>query len=94
LLTAEAVMGRADVRNQAQAWQAYDAWLEDDRISFLDEPPGVERTFRALSRHRRPEPKDWADSYLSAFAAASQLSVVTFDRALGRKAASSLVLSP
>jgi toxin-antitoxin system PIN domain toxin len=94
LLTAEAVMGHNDVLNQSQAWQAYDTWLEDDRISFLDEPPGVERAFRGLSRHRRPAPKDWADSYLSAFATASQMSVVTFDRALGRKATSSLVLSP
>ena len=94
LLSAEAVMGRAEVMNQVQAWQAYDQWLQDERVSLLEEPPGLERIFRALSRHKRPAPKDWADSYLSAFAAASQLSVVTFDRSLARKAPSSLVLSP
>ncbi len=94
LLTAEAVMGRAETMNQAQAWQAYDRWLEDDRVSFLEEPPGLERIFRTLTRQRRPAPKDWADSYLSAFAAASQLSVVTFDRALGKRATHSLMLRP
>ena len=85
LLTAEAVMGR-EVMNQPQAWQTYDRWLEDDRVAFFEEPPGLERTFRALTRLRRPATKDWADSYLSAFASSSQLTLVTFDRNLSRKA--------
>lgn len=87
LLTAEAVMG-ANVLNQAQAWQAYDRWLADDRMSFAEEPSGVERIFRSLSRQGRPAPKDWADSYLGAFA-----TVVTFDHALARKATHSVDLS-
>jgi uncharacterized protein len=94
LLTADAVMGSSEAMNQTQAWQAYDRWLEDERVSFLEEPPGLERIFRTLTRQRRPAPKDWADSYLSAFAAASQLSVVTFDRALGKRSAHCLVLRP
>lgn len=94
LLTAEAVMGPREVLSQTAAWQTYDRWLEDARISFLEEPPGLERLFREVSRQRRPAPKDWADSYLSAFAAGSQLTLVTFDRALSRKGRHSVLLKP
>ncbi len=72
-------MGNDDVLSQAEAWNTYDQWLEDERVSFLPEPPGLELAFRALSRRHRPAPKDWADSYLAAFASASNLTLVTFD---------------
>jgi predicted nucleic acid-binding protein len=56
LLTTEAVMGRGEVMTQLGAWEAYDRWLEDGRVSFLDEPPGTERLFRSLSRlNTRPQ---------------------------------------
>ena len=51
----------------------------------MDEPSGLEARFRTLTRLRNPAAKDWADSYLAAFAAAAQLTLVTFDRALRRK---------
>jgi toxin-antitoxin system PIN domain toxin len=92
LLTAEAVMGD-ELMNRRQAWQTYDLWLQDDRVACLDEPSGLERIFRNLTRLRRPATKDWADSYLCAFASASQLSLVTFDRSLSRKASNSRLLS-
>ena len=85
LLTAEAVMGQEEVMSQAEAWGAYDRWLADDRVGFLGEPAALEPAFRSLTRLRRPAPKDWADSYLAAFAQVSQLTVVTFDRALQSK---------
>jgi toxin-antitoxin system PIN domain toxin len=85
LLTAEAVMGRDEVLTQQQAWRAYDRWLADDRVGFVEEPAGVESVFRALTRARRAAPKDWADSYLAAFAAASQLTLVTFDQGFQSK---------
>ena len=91
LLTAEAVMG-GRAMNQSKAWEAYDVWLEDDRVAILEEPPGLERIFRAFSQDRRPAPKDWADSYLCAFAEAAHLCIVTFDRALGARAETALVL--
>lgn len=91
LLTAPPVMA-GEVMNQPQAWQTYDRWLEDDRVSFLEEPPRLERAFRDLTRLRRPATKDWADSYLCAFAAASQLTLVTFDRTLSRKSRHSQLL--
>ena len=92
LLTAAAVMAD-EVMNQPQAWQTYDRWLQDDRVACLDEPSGLERIFRNLTRLRRPASKDWADSYLCAFASASQLTLVTFDRPLSRKASNSRLLT-
>jgi toxin-antitoxin system PIN domain toxin len=84
LLTAEAVMGD-EVMNQQEAWRAYDEWLQDERVDFVDEPPGFESRFRTITRLRHPAPKDWADSYLAAFAGTSQLTFVTFDRAFRTK---------
>jgi len=77
---------------QPEAWKAYDRWFEDDRISFLDEAPDTEKTFRSLSGLRRPAPKDWADSYLAAFALVSDLTLVTFDRALQGRARQAVIL--
>jgi uncharacterized protein len=85
LLSAQAIMGD-EVMNQQAAWGAYDRWLQDQRVELMDEPPGLEALFRTMTRLRHPAPKDWADSYLAAFATASQLTVVTFDRALRTKA--------
>jgi hypothetical protein len=80
LLTAEAVMGD-EVMNQAEAWAVYDAWLKDDRVRMLDEPPDLEARFRARTGSKHAPPKAWADAYLAAFAETSQLTLVTFDRA-------------
>jgi toxin-antitoxin system PIN domain toxin len=91
LLTSEVVM-ESEAMDQPQAWHTYDRWLEDERVSFLDEPPGLDRIFRGLTRLRRPATKDWADSYLCSFASASQLSLLTFDRALHRKYRPSVLL--
>lgn len=85
LLTAEAVMGRDDALTQAEAWAVYDRWLEDGRVGFLEEPPGLERKFRASTRLKSASPKAWADAYLTAFAVTAQLSLVTFDRAFRGK---------
>jgi toxin-antitoxin system PIN domain toxin len=80
LLTAEAVM-TDEVMSQSGAWGVYDRWLQDDRVRFAEEPPDVERGFRARTRMKQASPKAWADAYLAAFAEASQMTLVTFDRA-------------
>ena len=91
LLTAPAVMSD-EVMTQAQAWAAYDRWLEDPRVEFVDEPAEIETRFRALTRLRQPATKDWADSYLAAFATVGQLTLVTFDRGLRSKAKAAMLL--
>jgi len=92
LLSAPAVMGPDQAKSQREAWKAYDRWLEDERVDFLDEPSGLETQFRALTRLPHASPKDWADSYLAAFAQASRLTVVTLDRAFQNKAKDLLLL--
>jgi toxin-antitoxin system PIN domain toxin len=91
LLTAEAVMGD-DVLKQPEAWTVYDRWLEDERVSLLEEPPGIERRFRTLTRLKSASPKVWADAYLAAFAETAQVTLVTFDRALRNKAKPMILL--
>ncbi len=92
LLTTDAVMGNDEVLSQAEAWRAYDRLTGDERILFLEEPSTMEATFRAFSRATRPAPKDWADSYLGAFAAVAGLRLVTFDKALHAKFGEALYL--
>jgi toxin-antitoxin system PIN domain toxin len=91
LLTAEAVMSD-EVMTQPQAWLAYDRWLQDPRVELVDEPAEIETRFRALTRLRQPATRDWADSYLAAFATVGQLTLVTFDRGLRAKAKSAILL--
>ena len=93
LLTTDAVMGTDRVLTQVQAWQAYDRWFDSDQVLLLAEPSLLEDTFRSLSQSSRPAPKDWADSYLIAFAVVAGLRLVTFDQALRRKSEDVLLLS-
>lgn len=90
LLTLEAVMGE-ELMSQAEAWKTYDRWLQDERVVFLDEPPEIEPAFRGLTQSKQAAAKDWADSYLAAFALSAQLILVTLDRDFANKA-SQLVL--
>jgi predicted nucleic acid-binding protein len=82
-----------DAMNQTDAWRAYDRWFEDDRVAFIEEPSDLEPIFRGMSQLQRSAPKDWADSYLAAFADASQLTIVTFDKILRGKARNGLLLN-
>ena len=83
----------SEVMSQAEAWCVYDRWLEDTRVVLLDEPPGLEPAFRAPSRRKDPSPKDWADSYLIAFATASGLTLVSFDQGFRGKTRDLLLLA-
>jgi toxin-antitoxin system PIN domain toxin len=94
LLTTSAVMGTDEVMTQVQAWSAYDRWKQDGRVLFLEEPLNVEATFRGLTRQLHPNPKNWADAYLAAFAGVSGMQLVTFDRALQGKVESLFILRP
>lgn len=86
LLSQVAVMGVDEVMSQAEAWHAYDAWFTDSRVVFLPEAAGLEAEFRRITIHKSLiGPKDWADSYLTAFAQVTGLTLVTFDRAFERR---------
>ncbi len=74
-----------EVLHQPAAWAVYDRWLQDDRVRFVEEPPGLDRRLRALTRRRQATPKVWADAYLAAFAETAQMTLVTFDHAFRGK---------
>jgi len=92
LLTTASVMGN-HLCSQTEAWAAYDDWISSGHAIYVDEPSSIEQIFRALSRSPQAAPKDWADSYLSAFAQTSGFPLVTFDQPLARKTRDSLLLS-
>jgi len=91
LLTTPAVMG-SDVRTMKGAWDIWDQITLDDRVGFLSEPDDLEPGFRKHSRLAAASPKVWADAYLLAFAQAASLTLVTFDRALGKRAADRVII--
>ena len=93
LLTTEAVMGD-EVMTQPEAWAAYDRWQQDERVELMDEPSGLETRFRTLTQLPNPATKDWADSYLAAFATCGELTLVTFDRGLPAKTRPVILLKP
>ena len=93
LITHPSVM-RDDVRNQTEAWQVYDFFLRDERVSFRteDDPEPVESALRKLTSNNRSRSQQWPDAYLAAFARAAGLTLVTFDRGLRQMATGNTVL--
>ncbi len=66
----------------AEAWLVYDRWYDDDRVTFVREPAGVEDAFRETALKRTVSPKVWADAWLLAFSRTAGGKLVTFDKAL------------
>ncbi|MGO8757181.1 MAG: TA system VapC family ribonuclease toxin [Terracidiphilus sp.] len=91
LLTTQSVMGQGTL-TQAEAWQAYDRWIEAAGAEFADEPEGLESAFRSLSGRQQASPKEWADAYLAAFSSVSGFPLVTFDQALAAKVKGAVLL--
>jgi toxin-antitoxin system PIN domain toxin len=77
-----------------RAWQKYDLFLSDARISYADEPADLETHWRALTQTKSRSPKVWNDAYLAAFAHAASLEIVTFDKGFAQyKNVSSVILT-
>ena len=90
LMTTAAVMDGKPL-TIAEAWRVYDRFYEDDRVTFLSEPPEVEKRFREKATGRTVSPKVWADAWLLAVAQASEGVLVTFDKALAPRGAHCLL---
>jgi hypothetical protein len=86
LMTTAAVMDGKPL-TIAEAWRVHDRFYGDDRVTFLSEPPDVEKKFREKAAGRAVSPKVWADAWLLAFAQASEGVLVTFDKALSSRGA-------
>jgi uncharacterized protein len=93
LLTHPSVM-RDEVRSPAQAWEAYDALLTDQHVSFREEADAgeVDYVLRRLTSPKRLSAKQWPDAYLAAFAQSAGLTLITFDRGLRNFSGNSSVL--
>ena len=70
----------------SEAWQNYDIFRSDPRVSFGDEPVNLEAHWRGFTTRQSYSPHVWSDAYLAAFAVADQLEVVTFDRGFAQYA--------
>lgn len=81
LLTNPSVL-REDTLSRARAWDVLDSVSSDDRVTFLDEPAGLQLHWRALSARDDKSHKLWTDDYLAAFALASGAPFATLDRAV------------
>lgn len=75
----------------AEAWRVYDRFYEDDRVTFIAEPPEVEKLFRERATGRTISPKIWADAWLLAVAHAAEGVLVTFDKPLAARGAHCLL---
>jgi len=84
LLTNRSAMGE-DVLTQAQAWMAFDALIANPANRMMDEPRGIDPLFRQHTDRDEASTKQWADGYLTAFADAAGIRLVTLDRALAGK---------
>lgn len=82
-LTNVKIMG-SSVQTQQQAWQTFDVLMNDPRITYCEEPIGLESVFRTLSSQASPSHALWADCYLAAFATQAGQTLVTFDKGLQR----------
>jgi len=91
LLTTAGAMGNR-VKSQRQAWEIYDEFLFAGNARLMQEPRSLDESFRRLANLDSASPKDWADSYLAAFAEEAGLTLVTFDKALAGRAKGSVLL--
>ncbi len=57
-----------DAVSMNEAWRVYEELLNDERVSFAEEPIDIEVAWRAFTRHRSFSTNVWADACLAAFA--------------------------
>ena len=62
-------------------WSVYDGLLADERIVWVEEPSGLEASWRKFAGGSNASPKLWMDAYLAAFALAGGYQLVTSDKA-------------
>ena len=81
-----------DVLTQSQAWDAFDALLANSANQLVEEPRGIDVLFRQHTNRDEASTKQWADAYLTAFAEAAGMQLVTFDRALAARVKGAILL--
>jgi len=85
LTTAEVLSGYGNPPlTNREAWQVIESFMEDDRITFIHEPEGLEDTWKTLAIRDTNSPKLWMDAYLAAFALRAGLRIITSDKAFSQ----------
>ena len=92
ILTTPALM-ETEVLTQRACWQVYDRWIATGQVDWAEESQELESLLRTLTNQTSSSPKAWMDSYLAAFAATAQLTLVTFEKALARKTTGAVLLA-
>lgn len=83
LLTTAAVFAPYDVPalSNRSAWSVYESLLAERRVTWIDEPAGIESYWQRFAESSKASPKLWMDAYLAAFAIAGEHRFVTTDKA-------------
>ena len=89
-MTTAAVMDGKPL-TMTEAWRVYDRLYDDDGVTFISEPPEVDKRFREKASRRIASPKVWADAWLLAVAQAAEGILVTFDMALASQGVNCLL---
>jgi toxin-antitoxin system PIN domain toxin len=75
------VVMQEDVLDTAGCWSVWHRLLDDERFQFAtEESPGLDAVFERFTAGRAFGPRLWTDAYLAAYAHATQLTLVTFDK--------------
>lgn len=90
LMTTAAVMNGKPPTMTA-AWRVHERLYDDDRVSFVADPPEADRRFREKATGQTASPKVWADAWLLAVAHAAECVLVTFDQSLASRGAHCLL---
>ena len=76
----------------SKAWDIRDRFSSDRRVCFIEEPPGFEAEWRRTSSAYRIGHNIWTDAYLVSLCISAGCTLITFDKALGRRKGCEVVL--
>lgn len=85
LTTAEVLTGyEIPPLTNCEAWAVVESFMADERITFANEPEGVEDAWKAMALRDTHSPKLWMDAWLAAFALRSGFQMITTDKAFSQ----------
>jgi predicted nucleic acid-binding protein len=64
------------------AWQKFDLLMSNPRVTFVDEPAGIQQHWRSFTDRQSFSPHVWNDAYSAALAICANLELVTFDKSM------------
>lgn len=82
LLSTKAILDRYGIPplSNKEAWSVYAGFRADSRVSWADEPTGLDAIWMKFAQSSTASPKLWMDAYLAAFAVAGEHQLVTTDK--------------